>query len=199
MRLWVLGSSEQQDAVELTGSLDSVQHSLTRNLSARISTTSYYHAVTHTPSWRAEVRKVDHAGVFLVIAGLYTPFLYYGSQIGHAKLLWVLVLDWGIACVGIVSSLTGWSSKLRKVHRVALFVVAGVMPAPFMAEAFGLDVYGWPVAGSLTYILGALSYALHWPDVWPGVFGPHEVFHVMTVVANALIVYGVERAFVGYR
>ena len=167
----------------------------------QLAVSGYYHAVTHTPSWRASVRNADHAMIFAVIAGTYTPFIVYSAEVGEGRSrdLRVLWVEWAVALAGMGLSLGGQSRRMNKLSRLGMFVCLSVMPVGGLWRSFGWGLYAvWVCLGGLAYVVGGLAYACQWPDPWVGVFGHHEVFHVMTIVANWCMMVGLEHAWERY-
>jgi hemolysin III len=123
-----------------------------------------HHRVTWTLRGYRWSRRVDHAGVYLAIAGTYTPFC-----------LLVLGGAWRIAVLAVV-----WSGAA-----IALGWVA-VVAFPQLLDGIGWDGMTLILIGGLLYTLGGLAYALRRPNPLPGVFGYHEVFHLFVVLAVAL-------------
>jgi len=142
-------------------------------------------ALYHRPTWRPPVRawlaRLDHAGVFLLIAGTYTPFgllvmsegwaipvlsiVWAGALAGTLlKLFWFGAPKWLSAAIGLG---LGWVS-------VAAFSQLLKLPAPGVVLV---------LAGGLLYTIGAVVYASRRPDPAPRVFGYHELFHVLTLGA----------------
>jgi hemolysin III len=140
-----------------------------------------YHRPTWAPTARAWLARLDHAGVYLLIAGTYTPFGLLVMSTGWAvpvlsivwggafaailiKLFWVRAPKWLSAAIGVT---LGWSgvaafSQLLAVPTVGLVLV---------------------LAGGILYTVGAIVYVRRSPDPIPHVFGYHEVFHVLTLAA----------------
>ena len=144
-------------------------------------------AIYHRPTWRPRARswlaRLDHAGVYLLIAGTYAPFGLIVMSKGWAvpvlavvwggallaillKLFWVQAPKWLSAAIGLS---LGWVaaaafSQLLKLPMTALLLVA---------------------AGGLLYTAGAIVYARRRPNPYPAVFGYHELFHVLTIAAAA--------------
>jgi hemolysin III len=140
-----------------------------------------YHRPTWTPRVRAWLARLDHAGVYLLIAGTYVPFgllvmsprwavpvlsvVWSGALAAIVlKLFWVRAPKWLSAAIGL---LLGWVgavafSQLLKVQLVGVLLV---------------------VAGGFLYSAGAVVYARQRPDPVPHVFGYHELFHVFTLGA----------------
>jgi len=163
----------------------------------QLAVSGYYHAVTHTPSWRASVRNADHAMIFALIAGTYTPFIVY-SAVGEGRShdLWVLWVEWTVALAGMGMSLGGQSRRMNKLSRLGMFVCLAVLPLGGLWRSYGWGLHAvWICLGGLAYVVGGLAYACQWPDPWVGVFGHHEVFHAMTIVANWCMMVGLEHAW----
>jgi hemolysin III len=144
-------------------------------------------AIYHRPTWQPRARswlaRLDHAGVYLLIAGTYAPFGLIVMSKGWAvpvlavvwggallaillKLFWVQAPKWLSAAIGLS---LGWVaaaafSQLLKLPTTALLLVA---------------------AGGLLYTAGAIVYARRRPNPYPAVFGYHELFHVLTIAAAA--------------
>jgi hemolysin III len=146
-------------------------------------------ALHHRVTWRERgyrwSRRVDHAGIYLAIAGTYTPFG-----------LLVLTGSWRIVMLAVV-----WSGAAAAIVLKFAWVDAPKWLAAAIAISLGwvavlvlpqlLGGVGWAgmalvFAGGLLYTIGGLVYALRRPDPFPTVFGYHEVFHVLVVVAVAL-------------
>lgn len=144
-----------------------------------------YHRVTWGVRGRAWMRRMDHASIFLLIAGTYTPIALLGlpAESGN-RLLWAI---WGGALAGILQSLF-WVQAPKPLV-AALAVGVGWTIVPYMGEArhaLGAAVFLLILLGGLAYTLGALAYATRRPRLHPGVFGYHEVFHALTLVGAAL-------------
>jgi hemolysin III len=144
-------------------------------------------AVYHRPTWRPRARswlaRLDHAGVYLLIAGSYAPFglivmskdwavpilaiIWTGALLAIIlKLCWVRAPKWLSAAIGLTLGWVGAAAfpQLLKLSLVAILLV---------------------VATGLLYTAGAVVYARRRPDPRPEVFGYHELFHVLTVAAVA--------------
>jgi hemolysin III len=143
-----------------------------------------FHAVRLDPRWIVWFDELDHIGIFILIAGSYTPVAW---NMLHGRLRWgTLALAWLAAGVG-----TG------------LLLVCGVF-SMFWSTFFYLAM-GWGAVicyveiarghshrtafplllGGVLYSVGAAMNLAHWPDIWPGVFGPHELFHLFVMAGSA--------------
>ena len=145
-------------------------------------------ALYHRPTWagptRQVLRRVDHSAIFLLIAGTYTPFCFLLGG-GHGLVL--LVAVWTGAFLGIVQCI-GWVSA-PKAFSALLYVALGWMVLPIVPELrslMGTTGIALLAAGGVAYTVGAIVYAMRWPDPFPRIFGYHEVFHALVVVAALL-------------
>jgi hemolysin III len=142
-------------------------------------------ALYHRPTWRPTVRvwlaRLDHAGIFLLIAGTYTPFglLVMSSEWAIP----VLSVVWGGALAAIALKL--WWASAPKWISAAIGLVLGWVGVFAFSQLLKIGLGGLLliVAGGILYSAGAIVYALRRPDFLPGVFGYHELFHVLTLAA----------------
>jgi hemolysin III len=141
-----------------------------------------YHRITWTPRLRLWMRRVDHAGVYLLIAGTYTPVcllvltgtwrwavaavVWAGAVAATVlKFVWVEAPKWLAVAIGIT---LGWT---------------GVAVLPQLATRLDPAAVALLGVGGLVYTAGAIVYARRRPDPVPAVFGYHELFHVLTLIA----------------
>jgi hemolysin III len=144
-----------------------------------------YHRVHWEPAARAWMRRADHACIFVLIAGTYTPFglLAVPPELGNK----MLALAWGGAFVGVLVSLF-WVKRPKWLVAV-LCVALGWIGVPIWMDPRNvLDTTSVVLLliGGAVYTLGAVFYALKRPRLWPETFGYHELFHAFTVIAAAL-------------
>jgi len=150
-----------------------------------LGTSTLYHRVRwKRTTARLWIRRADHAGIFLLIAGTYTPvglislhgswrittlaIVWSGAAAAVVlKLCWVAAPKWLSAAVGVA---LGW---------------AGVAALPEVVKHDGITPVILLAAGGLAYTAGAVIYALRRPDPFPRVFGYHELFHALTIGALA--------------
>jgi hemolysin III len=154
------------------------------SVSALFGVSALYHRVTWTAPARRRLRRLDHAMIFLLIAGTYTPV---GLLVLEGTLATVvLAVVWGGAVAGIVLELA-WTGAPRwlggTVYLAFGWVAMVAMPQLFarLGVAGGLLI----VAGGVVYSAGAAVYALRRPDPVPAVFGYHEVFHLLVIAGVA--------------
>jgi hemolysin III len=154
------------------------------SVAAMFGASALYHTVDWPEARRRWMRRLDHAGIYGLIAGSYTPVgllvldgnwrlvvlgvVWTGAAVAIAlKFLWVDAPKWLSAVIGVG---LGW---------VAVIVF------PQIVDRVGIAGSLLVLAGGLAYTAGALVYALRRPDPLPAVFGYHEVFHALVIVAVA--------------
>ena len=154
------------------------------SVAAMFGASALYHRVTWSPRLRPWMRRLDHAGIYALIAGTYTPFgllvlsgnwsvvvlaiVWTGAVAGVAlKFLWVDAPKWLSAVIGIA---LGW---------------VGIVAFPQILDRLGLTPALLVLAGGIAYTVGAVVYARRRPDPVPAVFGYHELFHAFVIVAVA--------------
>ena len=154
-------------------------------------------AIYHTRTWSRRthdlLQRLDHANIFLLIAGTYTPFTLLLLDDRNARIL--LWLVWGGALLGVAFRIL-WIGAPRWLN-VPVYVALGWAAAfwfPQFAASAGAAVLVLMIGGGALYSLGGLVYGLKRPNPHPQWFGFHEVFHSFTVVAFLLHYVGVSIA-----
>jgi hemolysin III len=148
-------------------------------------------AIYHIGRWQERrwrvLRSLDHANIFLLIAGTYTPLavviLTGWLQVALLTLIWLLALG-GVA-------LSIFARRLPRGIRSTLYVVMGwvSLPAlPALMQVLPLTAIGLLILGGVLYMVGAVIYARQRPDPFPRVFGFHEVFHLLVIAGNLAFV-----------
>ncbi|MFC5187418.1 PAQR family membrane homeostasis protein TrhA [Actinomadura harenae] len=157
-------------------------------------------AAYHRGRWSERVqdvlRRFDHANIYLIIAGTYTPFAYLILH-GAARAL-VLSVVWAGAIAGVLFRVL-WVRAPRWLY-TALYIGLGWVAAFFVPQFIkgtGVGVAALVALGGVLYSVGGLVYGLRRPDPSPRWFGFHEVFHALTVAAYVLQYIAV--SFVVYR
>ena len=153
------------------------------SLIALYSASAYYHFIQTTPEREARVRKVDHAMIYVLIAGTYTPLCLYFMPPGHG--LAFISIMWAIALVGIVVKIF-WMSAPRW-FSTAIYLLMG------WAIIFDLKAFqGVPLAclaliaaGGIAYSVGAVMYIFKKPNPFP-MLGFHELFHLFILLGSFL-------------
>jgi hemolysin III len=153
-----------------------------------------YHRVTWSAPWRRWLRRVDHAGIYAMIAGSYTPFGLLVLSGGWR--ITVLAVVWAGAAAAILTRLL-WARPPRWLPVLVGSVLGwvGVVVFPQLLTKTGLLASLLVLASGVCYTLGGFVYARRRPDPFPAVFGYHEVFHALVVCAVA-VQYIVVAAFV---
>ena len=154
------------------------------SVAACFGASALYHRVTWTPRLRIWMRRIDHAGVHLLIAGTYTPICLL--VLDGAWRLVLLAIVWVGAAAAIVLKLVWVAAPkwLAAVLGIALGWV-GVAVLPQLATRLNPAAVVLLGIGGIAYTAGAIVYARRRPNPAPAVFGYHELFHALTVVAVA--------------
>lgn len=155
-------------------------------MASMLGASALYHRVSwKTPSRRALARRIDHAMIFVFIAGSYTPFALLAF--GGAVRVVMLVSVWGGAALGVLLELS-WIHAPRWVSAIAYLAVGwiGIIALPQFFSALGVTTAVLLIVGAVLYTVGALTYATTWPNPFPATFGFHEVFHLLVIIAAAV-------------
>ena len=141
-----------------------------------------YHRGTWGPRGEAVLRRLDHANIFLIIAGTYTPLtLLLLPESTSRPLLWGI---WGAAAAGIAFRVF-WVGAPRWLYTPCYIAMgwAAVFYLPDFMRNGGIAVLVLVVAGGLLYSAGGIVYGIKKPNPSPRWFGFHEVFHSFTLAA----------------
>jgi len=147
-------------------------------------TSAIYHRGTWTPVIDDALRRADHANVYLLIAGSYTPVAALGLPAPTDGRL--LLVIWIAAAVGVVFRCT-WPGAPRALY-TALYIGLGWSLLPVINQLIhraGVTVFVLVLIGGLCYSAGGIVYALKRPNPSPEWFGFHEVFHSLTIAGWA--------------
>ena len=144
-----------------------------------------YHLAPWPHRLRRVWKRVDHAMIFVLIAGTYTPFC-----------LVVLSNAWGISMLSVTWSLAGVGALLKVVWPdaprtlgVALYMALGwigIIPVVQVVSSLAPPAILLMIVGGAMYSIGGVVYARRRPDPWPRVFGYHEVFHAFVIAGSAI-------------
>lgn len=175
MGTWLL--LESRTAVEYVASAVYLASSL-----ALFGTSASYHRGRWSKPWQLRMQRLDHAMIFVLIAGTFTPIALLAMRRSWGIAL--LFLCWTGALGGVVCSLAWFDWVDRNERRFYIgfgWLLALALPAAAghltLAELLVLLI------GGLIYTIGAAGFSLERPDPRPLVFGYHEVWHLMTVLA----------------
>jgi hemolysin III len=157
-------------------------------------------AVYHTGRWGGRAKTIwkrfDHANIFILIAGSYTPFALLLLTPTHAAIM--LGLVWGGALLGVLFRIF-WVGAPRWLY-VPLYLLLGwaaVIYAGEFVRRSPTDVLVLMIVGGGLYSIGALVYGFKWPNPSPRWFGFHEVFHALTIAA--FVVHYIGISLLAYR
>jgi hemolysin III len=154
------------------------------SVAAMLTASTLYHRVMWKPRARLWMRRIDHAGIYMLIAGTYTAvglvslhgvlqdtvlgIVWVGALMATlVKFCWVESPKWLSVVIGVS---LGW---------------VGVAAIPQVEQSAGLAAVALLAAGGVVYTAGAIVYIRRRPDPVPAVFGYHELFHALTLVAIA--------------
>ncbi len=156
------------------------------SLVALFGVSAVYHRINwNSVSARMWMRRLDHTMIFVLIAGTYTPFalLVLHGWLATA----ILITVWAGALGGVVLNLI-WIHAPRWLP-VVVYVALGwvaVAALPQLATTLGVAAVSLLLLGGVLYSAGAVIYAIKRPNPVPAVFGYHEVFHLLVILAAAL-------------
>jgi len=151
-------------------------------VAAMFGMSALYHRVTWSPAMRRRVRRLDHAAIYVLIAGTYTPFALLVLH-GPWRIT-VLAIVWAGALAAIVLKVFWCDAPTWVAASIGLVLGWGGVPA--MPQILGRIGFGGGtllLAGGVAYSVGAVIYARKRPDPAPQVFGYHEIFHALVIVA----------------
>lgn len=144
-----------------------------------------YHWVKANTRKKRLLRKMDHMSIFILIAGTYTPILYYG--LGGKWRLVMLITIWTLALVGAVLKL--FFSNIPRSLSTFLYVFLGwlaIIPFFKLLHTLPIQAIVLMIAGGVAYTLGALIYATKTCNFFPNKFGFHEIFHLFVSAGSVL-------------
>ena len=151
---------------------------------AMLGASTLYHRVNWSVRARPWMRRLDHAGIYLLIAGTYTPVGLLTLRGTMRDVVLGVVWSGAAAAVLLRFVWIGAPKWLSAVFAIALGW-AGVAAMPQIARYAGAAAVTLLAVGGLAYTAGAVVYARQRPDPVPSVFGYHELFHALTLVAVA--------------
>ncbi|MEO6471227.1 MAG: hemolysin III family protein [Aeromicrobium sp.] len=159
-------------------------------------TSAVYHAGHWSEKNKARWKRADHANIFFLIAGSYTPF---ALLLLDTKNAWILLsLVWGSTVLGVLFRVF-WVGAPRWLY-VPIYIAMGWAAIFWIGdfkEAGGTAVLTLLAVGGGLYTIGALVYGFKKPNPWPNWFGFHEVFHSLTIAA--FIVHYIGVSLIAYR
>lgn len=137
---------------------------------------SWYHGSQHLPR-KQKLRIIDHACIYLLIAGSYTPFTL--GPLWHHGGLYILIAEWSIACVGIFYKMYN-INKFRLLSTFAYLAMGWliVFSWPAMVEQLHIHTLSWVVAGGVIYSLGTLFF------IWESLPFNHGIWHLFVLTGS---------------
>jgi hemolysin III len=173
--LWITGHGDLTKQVSLL--------IYSASLVAQYTASSAYHLIRASPPWSAMLRKIDHASIFALIAGSYTPV---AVNVLSGNWRWGVLLGmWTVAFAGIAFKLA--TIKTRRWINVGMYVGMGwigVIPAYQVFQILPPQALVWLVLEALFFTVGAVIYGTKKLDLFPGVFGFHEVWHLFVIAGS---------------
>ena len=167
----------------------------TVGVTAMYASSACYHRWRWTPSARLRLRRLDHSMILVGIAATYTPIAVVGLDTRSARIL--LGLVWPLAMAGIIVQMF-WLDAPRWLV-ASLYVVVGwtaLAFIPVLWHELGVLTFSLIVAGGVVYSVGARVYSARRPDPVPAVFGFHEVFHALVILAGLIFYVAIARVIV---
>ena len=151
-------------------------------VTAMLAVSATYHHVRFADVPNRVLRRLDHSMILVGIAGTYTGVIVLGLD-GATRVV-LLVIAWVIAVAGVAIRMLWLDAPPGLVAAVYLFAGWGVLfhPPAYVAALSPIEL-ALLAAGGLLYTVGAVVYALKRPNPWPAVFGYHEIFHTLVVLA----------------
>ncbi len=144
-----------------------------------------YHLFGHSPEEVDVYRKIDHAMIYILIAGTYTPFCLIALRgfWGYSTIIVVWLL--ALAGISTVFFKAFWTRVPRWIA-TALYILMGWLSLIIvwpLYKAIGLSPILWLLAGGIAYTAGAVIYVKKQPNFWKG-FGFHELFHIFVLIGT---------------
>jgi hemolysin III len=150
-----------------------------------LTVSAVYHRFQWTPGVRTWLRRADHASIFLLIGGTYTPIamLAIGGDDGRS----LMTVIWSGVAAGVLVSML-WPGAPKFIS-AAIAVAVGWTIVPYidtLVRVLDATELWLIVLGGIAYTVGAVVYAVKRPNPWPQTFGYHEIFHALTLVGAGL-------------
>jgi len=142
------------------------------------------HSIRCSTEQEAFLDRLDYAGIFLLIAGTYTPICLVNLR---GPWGWSLfAAEWSLAIAGIcVVFIRRWHNTRV---RVLIYLLMGwlvLIAVPIVVAKLPMGGVAWLIAGGVVYSLGAIVYLSNRPNLWPGRFHAHDLWHSMVLVGSA--------------
>lgn len=146
-----------------------------------LATSGVYHILAHGSATRELFQRLDHAAIFLLIAGCYTPV---HAWLFRGPLRWgVLSGIWGLAFAGLAFK-TIFFAQVPEAAGIGAYLLLGWLglgTAWFLWRHLGPRFIAMPLLGGLAFSVGGIVGAVGAPNPLPGIVGPHELFHIASL------------------
>lgn len=145
------------------------------------------HALEVSERTERWLRRFDHAAIFALIAGSYTPIALITLRAEYASVGWtIFAVVWSIALLGIVFKVV-WIDAPRWLSTVLYVLMGWLAVVAFvpLIQSLPLGGMAWLVSGGLFYTVGAVVFAIRRPNLFPGVLGYHELWHLFVLAGGA--------------
>lgn len=154
------------------------------SVTAMFGASALYHRIDWAPGVRPWIRRIDHATLYLCIAGGYT--VYALLVLSGAWMVAILAAAW-VGVVGAIVLKFAWLEGPRWLAASIAIALGwlGLLTVPQAFSEIDHASIGLIFAGGLLYTIGGATYMLRRPDPFPRVFGFHEVFHLLVIGAVA--------------
>lgn len=139
-----------------------------------------YHSLWTSPKGEERLQKFDHIAIYCLIAGSYIPLCLLPL---HGALGWALLgVELGLATLGI-SFVLLWKTAPDWVRMVIYLMMGWLIVLAFgpLRHAISPAAMTWMVSGGIVYSLGAVVFATNRPNLWPGKFSAHDLWHLFVL------------------
>jgi hemolysin III len=154
------------------------------SLVALYTASTLYHSIPWRAVWKARMQRLDHAMIYVVVAGTYTPIALVVLE-GWAR--WTaLGATWSIAAIGIAQKI--WLPAVGDWFSITMQTVQGWLALPLLgplAHQMPSGALAQVILGGTLYTVGMVLFVTKRPRLWPRVFSYHELFHVFVVAGSA--------------
>jgi hemolysin III len=141
-----------------------------------------YHRAKVTEQARLVLRKLDHSMISVAVAGSFTPVIVLTLH-GLAVPIMLAVMWAGALGSSMLGLLWFSSPSWLRALNYCLLVTSGLAITPYILSRDGAAVFSLIIIGLAVYVSGAVTYALRRPNLRPGVYGFHELFHTLVMIA----------------
>lgn len=145
-----------------------------------------HHAINGKPATNRTLRVLDYASIFCLITGTTMPLVFVRLN-GYTPAIFMFITMLIVMAVGV--SLFASISTLPKYISNTLFIALGWMPILLSAkllEVLSLHELSLLISGGLVYSIGFILYSAEVPNIWPGKFGFHELWHCIVITGAML-------------